>query len=117
MYKRQPTLLLARALIYNASVAKYLILHTNTRYWFKSFEVDNPSLAPTCLSPDDILELYCHEIDIRYLLRLTTDDPAVRDGNEVLARLDKWKRCMSVVLEDTLIQFPMDLISLILTYF
>lgn len=131
---KEPRYLLARALRHNASLAKYLILHTTTRFWLSSrSHLNGPDeyvfvptylrrmyvvdCEPTCLSPDDIEELYCHQVDPRYLLRLITNDPVVRDGGEVLCRLDKWKRHTSSVLHNTLLQFPVDLLLLILTYF
>ena len=131
---KEPRSLLARALGLNATLAKYLILHTTTRFWLSSrTHLNGPDdykfvptylrrirvveREPTCLSPDDIEELYCHQVDTRYLLRLITNDPLVRDGGEVLCRLEKWKRRGFSVLHDTLIQFPVDLISLIFAYF
>jgi hypothetical protein len=126
---QQPHTILECALGQNAMLAKYLILHSNIRTWYthlyRLYENDEPfnqsdPLFITCLSPQDIEELYDHHVDTRYLIRLTIHDPQLNDemldGGQVLHLKFVNHKQTSAFIQIHLHQFPTDIVCLLMSY-
>ena len=120
---RKPHVTMEYALEYDAPIAKYLILNSTIRTWmphnYKLFQSErfSPFWLQCCLSPTDIEELYDHQVDVRYLIRLTIRPRwQLLDGGQVLHhRFIKHKEITSLA-QNCMHQFPKELVLLLMSY-